>query len=163
MTEKLHNGDTFEHCGIKFVVHVKADDRNEAPWENEDGHGPVRVLCHALDGNKRPGERVLWQDGRTRWLYDWQAAIATAKQDGWDAEPIGQGTPGERAARAVQADFDRLRAWLRGDWWYVGVCVRRADDNTPNALWGIESDSPEYHAEVARELADEIAESMKNG
>lgn len=147
----------FTHKGVDFVGYVERDPDYGAPWEEHDGHGRVRVMTHRLDGKKRPGERVLHQDGRTVWLYDWQAACKTAKKDGWNAAPYD--APG-RVARAVQADFDRLRGWLLGEWLWVGVCVRRADaapdSRYSNALWGIESDSPEYHRETALELAEQI-------
>lgn len=95
-------------------------------------------------------------------------------------------TRGEYAALAVKQDFERLRAWCNNDWQYVGISVvlmpdysaaiealresghedaadaledlqdDAPDENYANALWGIESDSPDYHADVARELADDI-------
>lgn len=154
---------TFTHAGLEFNAYVEADDRNEAPWENEDGHGPVRVVSHSLDGAKRPGERVLHTDGHTSWLYDWQAACAMARTDGWNAAPYD--APG-RIERAVTADFKRLRDWLRGEWFYVGVCVTRAgepaSERYAHALWGIESDSPDYHQQVAAELAGDIIAEMSD-
>lgn len=152
---------TDEATGVEFNAYIEPDDRNEAPWEHEDGHGPVRVVSHRLDGAKRPGERVLYADGRTSWLYDWQAACKMARADGWNVEPFE--APG-RIERAVSADFKRLHDWLRGEWFYVGVCVTRAGESASeryaHALWGIESDSPEYHRQVAAELAADLIAEM---
>lgn len=150
--------------GHRFRVYVEQDDINEAPWQSEDGHGPVR-FDYAYYGrpSKRPGERILHSDRGSYWFYDWQAACKMARKDGWNAEPFD--APG-RIERAVQADFGRLRRWLSGDWFYVGVCVallnESGDDATnkySHALWGIESDCEEYIAEVAQELALECAKS----
>jgi hypothetical protein len=72
-------------------------------------------------------------------------------------------------ARTVpDEDADRLAAFNRGDWCYVGVVVTveyisHHEGRIPQysevgsaSLWGIESDSDEgYFSEVARELADE--------
>ena len=151
-----------DHPGLRFRVHVEADDDRDPPWETEDGHGPVRD-SHAAD--KRPGERVLFKDRHTHWFYDWQAATKMARKDGWNVKPYDAPN---RIERAVQADFDRLRRWLNNDWCYVGVCVEVIDENDApltekyeHALWGIESDCDDYIAEVARELADQAATEYK--
>jgi hypothetical protein len=150
-----------DHPGLRFRVHIDQDDSGDAPWEREDGHGPVRD-CYHPHGNptKRAGERVLHSDRGTYWLYDWQAACKLAREDKWDAAPY-DGHEG-RIERAVQADFDRLRRWLNNDWYYVGVCVAVIDedgktltDPYDHALWGIEADSKDYIAETALELAAE--------
>jgi len=138
-----------EAPGLRFRVHIEQDDNDEAPWERNDGHGPVRQTS---DGLKRPGERVLHKDRWTSWLYDWQAACKLARKE-WGCQDIEV---------AVQADFDRLRRWLRSDWYYVGVCVEVIDDNGDavtdkyeHALWGIESDCEDYIEETAHELAEQ--------
>ncbi len=147
---------TFTHNGRSFTASIEADDSQDAPWEREDGHGPVRVvrvrggLAHA--GVKRPGERLLHSDGWTCWLYDWQAACKIARRDGWNAAPYD--APG-RIERAVSADFERMRGWLADDWHYVGVIVSADDgESERESLWGIESDADDYLQEVAHELAE---------
>jgi hypothetical protein len=78
------------------------------------------------------------------------------------------------AAAAAMADFERLRQWCNDQWSYVGVCLfelprdgvqrdpEHIADSAPfgilnhAALWGIESDSPDYHADVAHELTSEL-------
>lgn len=149
----------FNRKGVDFVGYVEPDNDGEAPWDMEDGHGPVRVMTHRLDGRKRPGERVIHQDGHTVWLYDWQKACAIARADGWNAEPFDAPNQIERA---VTADFNYLQRWLQGEWHYVGVCVRRATDSPKDrynhALWGIESGDRKTITEVMDELADQILE-----
>jgi hypothetical protein len=150
--------------GKTFVALVQYDEDSGPPWEQCDGHGPVRCVAARYQRvAKRPGERVLHQDRHRAYLYDWQTATKQARKDGWDAAP--HGAPG-RIERAVQADFDRLRGWLADDWHYVGVSVRMlGPDGTPvqatgaydYALWGIESDAEGYILETAMELAHECA------
>lgn len=168
--------DTFDFTyeGVRFRAYVEHDTDAEPPWEGEEGHGPIRDarafygLKH--QGIKRPGERVLHRDRGTVWLYDIKAAVEIAKRDGWGYSPPHENdrancyrTKGEIAALAVEEDFKRMRAWMRDDWWYVGVCVVSLDrdgdpeqDRYQHALWRIESDSPDYHREVAEQLAAEI-------
>ena len=158
----MNDGDIFEvpaHPGLHFRVHIESDRDHGTPWENEDGHGPVR--CINSNTAKRSGERLLNDYGGGKWLYDWQAACKLARKDGWNAEPFDAPN---RIERAVQADFDRLRRFLQDDWWYVGV---RVGVVTPKGvpltdtcdLWGIESDCDDYIKEVAHELAAEAGEA----
>ncbi len=167
----MNDGDTFsidDAPGYTFKLRVESDEDAGPPWERSersDGHGPVRSIrtpygMHHQD-LKRPGERVMGNGRGDYWLYDWQKACQLAREDGWNAEPYDAPN---RIERAVQADFDFLRRWLRDDWRYVGVCVQLLDDEgEPTteryeyALWGIESDCTEYIEEVARELAHECA------
>jgi hypothetical protein len=155
------------------VIAIVQDDNNEAPWENEDGHRPVSEWTRR---DKRPGELVLCEDRSSKRYYDFEGACKIALRDGWNAEPYD--VPGEtrrqRAARAVWADYHRLRKWCDGQWYYVGICLfelprdgeprdrRHVADAAPfgilrhAALWGIESDCEGYHETVARELMSEL-------
>ena len=155
----LYDGDTFRHNGHSFKVTMPYDDIGEAPWEREDGHGPVSEWTRR---DKRPSELVLRQDGGSYRYYDFAAAVALAKRDGWNAEPYSDTeTHGQRAHKAAMADFSRLRAWCNDQWQYVGVVVDLLDDDgneigEQDSLWGVESDSPDYIEETARDCADEI-------
>lgn len=155
----LYDGDTFLHRSRTFRVTFPFDDTCEAPWERGDGHGPVSEWTRRA---KRAGERELASDHGHKRFYDVQEAMKIAKRDGWDAEPYG-GSKGEKAARAVEADFEFLRRWCNDQWHYVGCVVALLDGDgeevESTSLWGIESDSREYLDEVARELADELSES----
>lgn len=156
-----------EAPGRWFLFEREPDTDADSPWDAEDGHGPVRCVRAPYglkhQNIKRPGEREMHTDYPMVWLYDWQAACKLARADAWNAAPYDAPN---RIERAVQADFDRLRDYLHGHWWYVGVVVRPCtEDGTPlpghgehgHSLWGIESDSPDYHAQVALELAASCA------
>lgn len=152
-----YDGDTFSHDGREFRINIVDDEDSGAPWDRADGHG---VVSDWTTRDKRPGERVLNTDRSSKRYYDVQASIAIAKRDGWDAQPYG-GTKGERAARAVDADFEYLRRWCNDQWRYVGVVVTLLDEDGEDAgesesLWGIESESDDYIAETAREYAGQI-------
>ncbi len=144
--------------GLTARVTVEYDHDAGTPWDRECGHGPVSEWTRR---DKRPGERVLCDDHGARRYYDFAAAVATARTDGWDAPPYGTGTPGQRAARAAEADFARLRAWCRDDWQYVGLVVTIYAEDVELAsasLWSIESDSDaDYLNETIAEL---LAEAM---
>jgi hypothetical protein len=167
----MFNENEFEHAGMRFRWKLEDDTTMGRPWDEHDGHGPVRVINMRQSGErveKRPGERVLYVGGwhEYTFVYDWQAAVQIALRDGWGA-PEGHFRPGSNptrrqvAAAAAQADFDRLRGWITNAWGWVGVVVELLDDQDEVAdtasLWGIESDSPGYHLEVAQELAEELA------
>ena len=146
--------------GLRFRVDLFVDDDSDTPWDREDGHGPV---TNWTQRDKAPGKRVLAEDGRFKRFYDFAEAVRIARRDGWDAAPYG-GTNSQRAARAAEADFKRLRAWCRDEWHYCGIVVTEApdEDEDPapdfsNALWGIESDASIYIDETAEELADDAA------
>ncbi len=162
----LYDNSTFEHEGVKFRVTFPADEDSGAPWENEDGHGPVsewkrHPFGHGTKPPKAPGERILvWESGSYR-TYDFQEALKIARRDGWDAPPYGTGTKRQQALRAVEADFKRLEDWCNDRWQYVGVVVELLDADgdamgETESLWGIESDCSEYLEETAHELAGEI-------
>jgi hypothetical protein len=115
-----YHGDkeTFVHDGHRFEMRIEHDDSMGAPWEEHDGHGPVRVVraYYGLKdtGKKRPGERVLHQSGGDYWLYDWQAACRLARKDGWDADPIGEPSRVERAVQARRPVVLGRRVRARG-------------------------------------------------
>ncbi len=158
--------DTFEHNGREFQVEFLPDDDSTPPQDRADGHGTVSEWTTR---GKAPCERVIAEDSagycgstRSRRFYDVQEAMKIARRDGWDAEPYG-GTAGQKAARAVAADFDFIRGWYADEWHYVGVVVTAKCPacggfcGPSESLWGIESIADEYLVETALELADEIA------
>lgn len=157
---RYYNGDTFEHNGRTYLLQIEPDSDHGAPWDEEDGHGPVSEWTTR---SKAPGERVLHSDRRSFRYYDFAAAIMIAKRDGWDAKPYGVGTKGERAARAVEADFKHLQAWCNDQWCYNLVIVTALDSDgektdESGCLGGVDdSDGGTYLQGCARELADEIA------
>lgn len=153
-----HFPQTITREGFTITARIERDDHADAPWDAEDGHGPVSAW---LDKRcKRPGQMILHEDrGRAR-FYDFEEAVKIAKRDGWDAPPFGEGTAGERADRAVRADFERLRRWCADEWCYVAVVLAVSRngvtlDEWAASLWGIESDAGEYLSEVANDLIEE--------
>lgn len=145
------------HNGRYYAVKIERDDYVGAPWVESDGHGPVSDWTARA---KLPGERVLATrerfDGTAHRYYDYAKAIGIAKRDGWDAPPYG-GTAGEKAARAVERDFEHLRGWCRDEWHWSIVTVTW--NGYSQCLGGIESGDADYLQEVALELIEEL-ESM---
>jgi len=150
--------------GLNFRVEFQDDFKADRPWDQCDGHGPVRQATRGYDGHiiKRPGERVLYagERGEYSWVYDWQAACKLARQDRWNAAPYD--AP-DRIQRAVQNDFDYLQSWCNGQWSYVGVTVTHIkDDGTEGeseSVWGVETLN-DYHIDTAKELAQGLADTI---
>lgn len=104
--------------GFLIAVKIEADPFSFAPWENSDCHGPVRTG----HGDKSPGEVILAEDRGWKHFYDFQAAVAQARRDGWGCRRPTK-TAGEKAHYAAMADMQYLRRWLNNDWCYCGVTV----------------------------------------
>lgn len=171
---KLYSGDTFEHAGATYRVTLEHDDSHGAPWEECDGHGVVSGWERGYCDTPRDCW-VLVSDRGGKRFYNWRETLAIAKRDGWGLAPdalaklakqLGR-EPSARDIRkaAVRADFDYLSGWANDQWSYVGVIVELMDeDNEPTgeseSLWGVESYCSEYIAEVALELAGQIADVM---
>lgn len=161
----------FERHGFEFIAKLYEDDNNDAPWERDDGHGPVRTTrCFHGRPGKRAGEVVLFSERGYYVIYDAKEATALARRDGWGIQPekrdelrqryrqTGNVTKRSDAALAVFEDERFLRGWLNNDWYYVGVAVQMTgsdDDRYQYAVWGVESDCEDYIRELADELADE--------
>lgn len=152
---------------LTFKVEIEHDTDHGAPWEEEDGHGPVTGWeCRDhYKGGKRPGELILNSDGRGNFrFYDFAEACRIALADGWDAAPHNDGseTKRQQAAKAARADYENLRAWCNDEWQYVGVIVTLLDDNgeeteISDSLWCIENSDESYTREQVRLIADELA------
>jgi hypothetical protein len=151
--------------GFQLTATIHDDPDAGTPWENSDGHGEVTGWERR---DKRPGERILNsdRDGSKR-FYDYAGAVARALAENWDTAPYGQGTPGERAARAADADFEYLRAWCNSEWRYVGVAVTVSKNGIQltgqydHALWGIEDTADAHLAETATDLAPQALEAAQ--
>ena len=165
----IHSED-FTHKGLQFHVTLYPDDTSEAPWEECDGHGPVRFISDSEPLQR--GETVLYDCPRGRYVYDWGRAIVQAAREGWGlgaddlaalAQRLGKRpTRAQVRAEAVRKDMTHLRGWCADDWCYIGVCVQRigpdgepVGDEFAHALWGVES-CGDYWREVAAELAGEM-------
>lgn len=159
---------TIEHLGVTVRVDYFHDSDRGCPWDECDGHGPVRKSSHrhgvnwSTNGDKKPGERPLNCPDRNEYqfYYDWQQAMKIAKRDGWNAAPYDAPN---KALRAVQADFDSLRGFLNDEWCYVGIVCTVLDaegEETTDAdsCWGFET-LDDYHETAGREMAEALAES----
>lgn len=158
-----------EH-GRFFRAEIRPDDTTEPPWENSDIHGSVSGWYKSRE--KSPGERILCEDrsGYVR-FYDMQESTKIAKRDGWGCAHEEHTTKGERAACAVEADFQYLRKWCNEEWWYVGVVISLHQEVNPHesimlsdhlaSVWGIESDTFDYLNETARELLVEALQTSE--
>lgn len=173
---EAYKTQSFAHAGRMFIMTLYQDCDHGAPWDEEDGHGPVTEWRR--DRAKAPGERILCEARGLYRYYDVQEAMRIARRNGWGLTPkeqtawllahgrrpdLGKMRRGEIAAEAVERDFQRLRAWCENEWHYCGVAVQALDDEGDptgdafeHALWGIESDSDEYILEVAADLAAEV-------
>lgn len=146
---------TFIHNGVLFTLTTERDLDMGRPWEEHDGHGVIRVVDRVA--SKRPGERVLYRDNWSAYLYDIPATLAKAKAEGW-----GDGderTAKERIADAVERDYERMKAWVNDDWWWMGIIVtlKVGKHTYRQSVWGIESDvEDDYIMQTARELADAV-------
>lgn len=151
--------DTVEllHGGQKYIAKLYYDNDSGMPWENCDGHGPVirAFTAHRSRGYKYPGWRPLNDPDRHeyQYYYDWQAACKKARKEGWNSEPYDAPN---RVARAVEADFQFLRAYLRQDWYYVGIVIEDARGKELDCVWGVES-YKDYHLTLAREMLQGVA------
>ena len=161
--------ETIEHLGITVRLEYFHDYDAGMPWENADGHGPVRKSNHrhgvnwSTNGDKQPGERPLNCPDRNEYqfYYDWQSAMKIAKRDGWNAAPYDAPN---KALRAVQADLDFLRSFLNEEWGYVGIVCTVLDaegEETTDAdsCWGFET-FKDYHLTAGKELAESLAEAV---
>lgn len=171
MNNTIQHGQIIQFNGLRFRVIVESDDTAGAPWEDSDCHG---VISDWTSRDKWPSERVLSSDRGSKRFYNVQATQIIAIRDGWGFGASVEGeTVRQRAARAVEADFQRLRAWCANDWEYVAVGVQLVDEEgneishphaaTSGYICGIESDqlgdlSPAgYVNQLCEEVADDIA------
>jgi hypothetical protein len=142
--------------GFKVTARVEQDDIAQAPWEREEGHGPVSEWTSR---EKKEGERVLCNDRYHFRYYDFDAAVKQAKEELWgECRDINKNKE-VIAIKAVEADFKRLKDWCNDEWMYIGIVVtvsKAGIELGSRSLWGIESDSNDYHIEVANELLNEV-------
>ncbi|MBV5272089.1 MAG: hypothetical protein JZU52_00095 [Lamprocystis purpurea] len=99
---------------MHFTLVIALDDRNDPPWEQADGHGPVSDWTRR---EKRPGERVLHRDRTLRRYYDVATAQRIALRERWGAHrpPVGRPRVATRLHGATWCDratVARLQQWL---------------------------------------------------
>jgi hypothetical protein len=160
--DNIIKSELLEEDGKQYRVDYSYDNTIGAPWEEYDGHG---VVSEWTTREKRPSERVLASEGRTRRYYDVALSQMRAISDGWVAAPYDVGTPRQRAARAVEADYRRLKAWCNDKWYWMEVIITeiRIDydgivyDGPSTSMGGVESDSEgEYIDGVINDLIGQM-------
>lgn len=167
---------TPDHTYKGYDIFIEHDEDTGPPWKEYDGHGDIREVWSrgglVQAQVKKPGEVVLHRDGSYFWLYDVQSSTATAKKDEWgigfEATELlmrklkkDKLTPGEITAAAVQADIDYLRGYIRQEWWYVGVVIKK-DGEVIDSCWGFQDDDKEGHAEFYKGVIDyEVKQAEK--
>lgn len=158
---------TFSHGTHTFRATIEHDDCADAPWDACDGHGSVRKTMDPR--TKNAGEVVLHVGDRGcySFVYDFAAAVRTARKDGWNTAPFDTvETAGERAVRAVKADMEYLRGWCADDWEYVNVTVELLDEEgEPQveccaSLCNCESIGDYVEREIVHELAEQVLHEM---
>jgi len=160
--------EEIEQHGNTYRVEWFYDTDMPAPWDNEDGHGPVRMDSgrnFAGYISKVPGEMLLNNPDRHcyAYIYDFAEAVKIARRDGWNAAPYDWKTPGEQAHMAAMADFEHLRRFVAQDWHYCGIVVTLLDENgektdSSAGVWGVEDDginSQGLHASIIQDLIGE--------
>lgn len=162
-----YNGDKVTlPDGFTITFTSEYDTDRGAPWEEEDGHGPVTDRVHR---EKKAGEVLLCSDHSAKRFYDFAGAMVIAQRDGWGlsdealaalTRTLGHApTKGQLAEAAVLADFHYLEGWASDRWHYIGVIVTlrnpKGEEVDSESIWGVE-DSGDYYQEVAEELADEL-------
>ena len=161
MINEAYKTETIEQHGTAYRIEWVRDYDHGAPWEEEDGHGPVSDWERR---EKRPGEMILNDERGARRFYDFAAAVKQARREGWSTAPYEWKTKGEQAAAAALADFDYLRRWCNDEWYYCGIIVTVLNDegeetDNSSSLWGIEDDgycSQGYHATVIQDIIREF-------
>jgi len=158
----IYDGDTITHNGRDYKITFEPDYDTGAPWGEYDGTGIIREGRARYSGDgyeKSPGERILHSDNGYAWFYDWQATMQKAKREGWgcDVEQLAKRlgrtpTRGEVIQEAVGRDFKFCRGYLRGDWYYVVICVEDVETGECEYLGGVESLNQVYLSECAFEL-----------
>lgn len=166
--------ENIERDGFTFRVEHEYDHDAGAPWDREDGHGNVRYVGnHGYTGKpeKTPGELVLMGDRHGAQVYDFADACEQARKDNWGSygwQGAGEGmTRRQFAAEQARNDYDRLRAWCKEEWYYLGVvvtlmCVDGSETDAVQSLWGIESDAGTYLGQTASELVNGCITDITN-
>ena len=150
--------------GNKFKIELAYDYIVDKPWEEDVRYGRVSEWTTR---DKRPGEVLLCIDGIRRLYYDMQGAVKLARREGWDTEPYNTGTKGEQARRAAQADFENLRAWCDGKWWYAVLHVAMLGDEGEELdgyddyLGSVEDGYGRKFAGSVMECAQELAQQIE--
>ena len=152
----------FEYLGVTYRCEVKPDEDCGLPWVECDGHG---IITEWESRDKKPGELILCEDRRSKRFYDLAGTMKIAIRDGWGTDNDAGLSKGQKAYRAVMANYEYLRAFCNDEWGYVWIQVFPLTDDGDElrsksaSLGGIEyglSNMDEYIRGYAHDLAHEI-------
>lgn len=157
------DSETYEYRGHAIRIDIHHDEHMGPPWEEHDGHGIVSDWEHR---DKRPGEWILYSDGRSKRFYDVTETLKRAKADGWGlgeeenaklTKRLGhKPTNKEVIAESVRQDFEYLRRWCNDDWVWLGYTteIETPEGNTVSgdSCWGF--DDREYMLSEAKGQAE---------
>ena len=139
------------------------------PWIENEGHGQIREM-HSYYGKpeKKPGEIILYSEGRNYWIYDYKSAIKTAKREAWGCADCEGLTPNQKAEKAVLADMQYCRYFLTGERFYVYIDVYRVNVDGEKMghseyLSGIEYGYSKQDEDYIKECAEENAQIIYLG
>lgn len=159
-------------AGYTVEVEFSADEHWQGlPWNEFDGHGIIRDVFPWGRPEKRPGERPIFSERGTTWLYDVQETMKKARAEGWRLAPEEMGklaaklkrepTKGEILARAVALDMDYCAGWLTGRYsWCVvtaRVCDADGDEVSSDSVAGVEWDAYGDNSYAEKETARDVA------
>jgi hypothetical protein len=114
------------------------------PWHMQD-YMPVSDWERR---DKKPSELVVNTDNGSKRFFDFAACVVQFKKDG---------VSGADAAKYARENYERVRSWCNGRWFYMGVIVTDTESGKATSLWGIESDSGEdFIKETVLDLAREL-------
>ena len=143
-----------------FRVNIIADYEADAPWDSEDGHGPVTGWAQRKASSS---EWVLnHEHGQFRY-YNHVEAKKFAESEGWGG--CGD-TRDEQLNDAVYKDYADLKAWCDDEWRYVGIEVypltKDGDElkSKAESVWVIRSDDTDYIKHIVEDLMYSICEVL---
>ena len=123
--------------GRDYRVRKSYDHSSGPPWDECDGHGPIREIRRDARNltndyrsvSKAPGEVLIDNGNGELWAYNVQAATKMALRDAWGhgADVAGE-TKRQKAARAVAADVKFCQDWLRNEWWWCSCAIAFESD-----------------------------------
>ena len=164
---------TDPRTNIEYEVKYWYDQGHGAPDTEFDAHGHILLLDfdptdpeevervsqgHPLYNEefamRAPLMRLLseYRFGKTAKWYDFVTSMNVATEE-WGVSP-------DKAYDAAEKDYEYLRGWYNNDWYWIGITIRRADEDDPwheieHTVGGFESlilDNDEDKIEVLEDM-----------
>lgn len=144
---------TAEGLPLEFIVKAIYDESPDLSWLGSYSSEPENEYSAKVDNPR----------GADFWINPTPGGEAPAKfyadQLSYHKHQGMSKADAHRAALAdIAADIERLKGYALDKWHMLGISVTASingADIGESSLWGIESDNPEYFAEVAQDMAAE--------